>query len=882
MIRHTLLVTQKAVHFLNAKQIPVVYFDQPLYALAKQVQWHWPEMFGEDQFVIMMGGLHIEMASLRMLGHWLEGSGWVNCLVASGLTTSGVADSFINACNVKRTRYAHSVTAAALFICLKRAYNQDCEQTVDEEHKTFEEWRTACVNESAQFSYWSRVLDLELLVLSFVRAIRTGHFQLYLDTLQVLAPWFFALDRAKYARWLPVHLRDMLTLQEKHPQIYSQFFLGHFTVPKSNRKFSCMSIDQAHEQLNAVIKGDGGAVGLTENEAALARWVTAGPEVVRTLLQFEGQQCSIRSEFKHHEQTPFFQRRFKDDVAQLVEVFEEETPFAVAGNDDLVVLCDHTIANPIVVTTVRNAEKIGKEQLHKFVSERLCGSVCIGQPLPRNKLPLFNFKPCPQTRSLKGLRLTQLKTDCELFSRLYVACQSRDGDLDEFFRHENHPYPPALSNLGALRFGSKSDLLSCICTDVKATHDISSIVADAMVVDGAVAIQMLQPGCAKTFEEYRAKIFSPFLQSLLQKVQRLDVVFDRYVPDSLKSACREKRGSGVKVRISDNTKIPKNWQQFLRVADNKTALFYFLTQVPFADLCTKTVLMTCDTDVVQFGKSVDTGEISPCSHEEADTRLMLHCLHAAMHGMRRIVVRTVDTDVVVLAIAFFDRLSVEQLWIYFGVGRHTRLIAVHDVAAVLGPQKCHALPVFHALSGCDTVSCFSGKGKKSAWQAWSAYPDVTTAFAELGKCDGEHEISANTVSLLERFAVVMYDRTSELSDLNSCRRQLFTKKCRSLELLPPTSDAFLLHVKRAVLQGVHVWGQSLHRHPQPVCPSKWGWIKEDTQWIPLWMTLPKVSKVCRELIHCSCKKGCTNRCKCVKANLTCTALCHCDNECSRD
>lgn len=59
MIRHTLLVTQKAVHFLNAKQIPVVYFDQPLYALAKQVQWHWPEMFGEDQFVIMMGGLPV-------------------------------------------------------------------------------------------------------------------------------------------------------------------------------------------------------------------------------------------------------------------------------------------------------------------------------------------------------------------------------------------------------------------------------------------------------------------------------------------------------------------------------------------------------------------------------------------------------------------------------------------------------------------------------------------------------------------------------------------------------------------------------------------------------------------------------------------------------
>jgi len=84
------------------------------------------------------------------------------------------------------------------------------------------------------------------------------------------------------------------------------------------------------------------------------------------------------------------------------------------------------------------------------------------------------------------------------------------------------------------------------------------------------------------------------------------------------------------------------------------------------------------------------------------------------------------------------------------------------------------------------------------------------------------------------------------------------------------------------LQGVHVWAKSLQREPEPVCPSKWGWVKKDDQWTPVWMTLPEVSKVCRELIHCCCKKGCASRYKCVKANLTCTALCRCDNECNRE
>jgi len=94
--------------------------------------------------------------------------------------------------------------------------------------------------------------------------------------------------------------------------------------------------------------------------------------------------------------------------------------------------------------------------------------------------------------------------------------------------------------------------------------------------------------------------------------------------------------------------------------------------------------------------------------------------------------------------------------------KHSRFIAVHDVVTMLGVQKCHALPIFHALTGCDTVSYFSGKGKKSAWQAWSAFPEVTTAFLELS--DSDHsagDISESTMSLLERFTVVMYDRTSE-------------------------------------------------------------------------------------------------------------------------
>ena len=60
MIKHGMDVQRKATQFLNPGQIPVMAVDAPLYALAKFVQWNWPQTHGEDKCVVMFGGLHIE------------------------------------------------------------------------------------------------------------------------------------------------------------------------------------------------------------------------------------------------------------------------------------------------------------------------------------------------------------------------------------------------------------------------------------------------------------------------------------------------------------------------------------------------------------------------------------------------------------------------------------------------------------------------------------------------------------------------------------------------------------------------------------------------------------------------------------------------------
>ena len=77
---------------------------------------------------------------------------------------------------------------------------------------------------------------------------------MYLDALTERVPWFFALDHTNYVRWIRVHFRDLTELPTKYPDVAREFNAGNFTIQKSNRVFSAIPIDQAHEQNNACSK----------------------------------------------------------------------------------------------------------------------------------------------------------------------------------------------------------------------------------------------------------------------------------------------------------------------------------------------------------------------------------------------------------------------------------------------------------------------------------------------------------------------------------------------------------------------------------------------------------------------------------------------------
>ena len=78
--------------------------------------------------------------------------------------------------------------------------------------------------------------------------------------------------------------------------------------------------------------------------------------------------------------------------------------------------------------------------------------------------------------------------------------------------------------------------------------------------------------------------------------------------------------------------------------------------------------------------------------------------------MNKIMVRTVDTDVVMVCIGVASQVGADWLWIAFASGVTYCYIDVTAVADILGQDKFVELIMFHASIGCDVTSSFMGKG----------------------------------------------------------------------------------------------------------------------------------------------------------------------------
>ncbi|MES9882793.1 MAG: hypothetical protein ABW185_18145 [Sedimenticola sp.] len=742
---------------------------------------------------------------------------------------------------------------------------------------------------SPTVQYWQQYIDMIAILLAFIRAEREGNWLLHLSSFAAMLPWFAIYDRINYTRWGSVYLADMHQLELTHPEVYTEFRSGNFVVKQTRQKFNQLSTDQALEHVNKVSKMAGGLIGITREDSARDRWCLTfnqRSKVTSDTYEMLGvhnvddrdEECSVWENKEAHTSRL---ARDEKDVQHIVQQFERFHVFT-QQSACLVCLSTRDVVPEDITSALLNAERHGHEQVSSFVTSRLVEAPCtFHDTLKKNKSPTMatmydvtvKGSAIEKSKSVKGGR--------NLFQRLLVAQKAgRVVSLEELMCHELSNTPISISDTsGNLRHcTNKADLCHILDTGVTDDTVPDTHLKTATVIDGHALVQAIgRPSDGTTFGDL-ADVFINVVNK--SAGSRLDVVFDRYNADSIKSGTRTHR-AGIRSRAirriidSRDVPLPVNWKRYIDSPENKANLAVFLSnELMSSQLPQSREIVTAggfsEIDAAKSSTGRDVNHLK-ADHEEADTRIILHAIDASQQGFERLNIVCKDTDVLVLLIHFADVLC-KDVRMKVGSAKAPKYIAVHDIE--LSDEMRECLPAFHAVSGCDTVSQFSGHGKKSTWKVFEGKPGLLKGL-------GTGLLSEDVIANVEEFVCRIYSPSGEVKCVNELRCRLFQKGTVEPEKLPPTHDALVQHVKRAHFQTM-VWMKASLPYQDMISPIEHGWTRDiDSKTLkPVLTTIDPLPKSCIETISCGCKSCATSRCGCRSKGMRCTPACACyDNVC---
>ena len=171
---------------------------------------------------------------------------------------------------------------------------------------------------------------------------------------------------------------------------------------------------------------------------------------------------------------------------------------------------------------------------------------------------------------------------------------------------------------------------------------------------------------------------------------------------ALRNGVREKRGSsGSKLIFNWLIPFPCQFgEDFLNNSENKEAVNIFL-----ANTLTKLhkndeqifVVTQHDTIISNTRSTFSEELILYCNTEEADAKLIRHCINLADQGYKHIVLRTVDSDVLVLMLAYSHVMlqsGAITIYVQFGVGIYKKYYNIINLSEKIGLKNCLGLPFF--------------------------------------------------------------------------------------------------------------------------------------------------------------------------------------------
>ena len=274
------------------------------------------------------------------------------------------------------------------------------------------------------------------------------------------------------------------------------------------------------------------------------------------------------------------------------------------------------------------------------------------------------------------------------------------------------------------------------------------------------------------------------------------------------------------------------------------------------------------------------------THEEADTRILLHTIDiATTHS--RIIVRFDDTDVLVLLIYYCGKGVFANCKVYMNAGHCSKKKSpeVHSCQRnniENWEDVSIGLPASHAISGCDTTSSLFKIGKRTAYNTLVVNIADMMSLAELSQSSDV----TNGLPTATKYAFLLHGvKCRSCQSLNRLRHNYACKSDKSASLFPPTDDAFERHIRRVNYQ-VAIWIHSHEAKPPDLGnPDSNGWQLRNNRLEPVMFKRDAATKEVRDLKHLYCiDEDCSQArtCQCLNVKLTCTELCSCNNcdECS--
>lgn len=899
--------------YLELEEIAVC-FDQSLYAKASEIKWGSPNKF--SRIVITMGVFHTINTLMGIIGKRFQDSGLRDLAVEAGILSEGSVDQVLDGRHYNRGVRLHKLLYEALYRKLLESFprwfeenfpnniesfqtllNEKLKQPLDahgmrmlfvdsdfiEFNGYFEEYLMFLRNDNGDLSkYWMNYLDMVEILLGLIRASREGNWNLHLLMIEKMIPYCFAYDRINYSRYLPFYLSDMKRLQEEHPNLFHYFSeLGGFSAQIGNQNsFGRIPIDQTIEETaNKDTQTPGGTKGFSLQPNAVFKYYLSAEYRSIFLRNLRDMVDSHSTSIKHKDLTPARIKKDETDVNSLYNLIGSIWTDPFSRRNVLSSLSTGKTLPDTYRSDLLNADTKGLEAYKKFQERMIPGEVCKKIHEPIKKLSLKTFSETRKRKIVKTKnKVIELKADTALFGHMLLVAQSRNLHMKTVLSHTLGPIPFSIGKPdGELASTNKAEIAKPI--ESLAPSQTPLLENSATIIDGMPLVYRVS-GKNLTFGQISKSIFQLALREGKHS-KRIDVVFDVYKEDSIKTSERSKRGSSETFLVEEilpDQKI-RHWDQILSSSKCKTRLIEFFFndwRKPWFSqkLQDKSFLVTSGTKCVEIcAKSNIECSRLECTQEEADSRLLLHAYDAAKYHDSVILVSR-DTDVLIIALSVSN--SIPNLYLNKSSSHLESYIDINGLATVLGEEVARALPGYHSYSGCDTVSCFVGKGKKVGFKLLKTDERVRECFGRLGE---SWDLSSDLFDELNRFTCLLYAPNTTCTSTNDLRYELFRLKNGKIlsGQIPPCEDALRLHAERANFQAA-IWRRCLEKSPEIPSPYGKGWLKKGNSIEIQWITGPPAPDAILEFLSCKCKKNCKlPTCQCMKNNLRCTAACILEN-----